>query len=141
MKHPGTFLVLSASFFTLIAVLPANGGILAGNPYTPVAARNVFGLQPIVLANPAVKADVPSVTISLTGIMTILGSPEALFKTSSAAKTGRSSEKEFYTLGGGETQDDIEVVSIDTKNEQVVFRNHGVVQTIKLANNGVVASR
>lgn len=141
MKYPGTFLVLSANFFTLIAVLPANGGVLTGNPYTPVATRNVFGLQPIVPAKFPVEVVVPSVTISLTGIMTILGSPEALFKTSSAAKTGGSPKNEFYTLGGGETQNDIEVMSIDTKNEQVVFRNHGVIQTIKLTNNSVVASR
>jgi hypothetical protein len=114
---------------------------LAGNPYTPIAARNVFCLQSIVPAKSPVKDASPPVTISLTGFTTILGPPEVLFKTSSVVRMGGPPKNESYILGEGETKDDIEVVSIDTKNVSVTFRNHGVLQTVQLANNSVVASR
>jgi hypothetical protein len=98
-------------------------------------------LQSVALAKPPTEVAVPPVTISLTGITTILGSPEVLFKTSSAAKNGGPLANEFYTLGEGRTKDDIEVVSIDAKDGLVIFRNHGVIQMVEFAKNSAVASR
>jgi hypothetical protein len=139
MKYLGKFFSLSAGIF--IASLPAKGGILASNPYTPIAVRNVFCLQSITPTKLPVEVVVPPVTISLIGFTTILSSPEVLFKTSSAAKLGGRPENEFYTLGEGEMKNDIEVVSIDAKNVSVTFRNHGILQTVQIANNSTVALR
>ena len=118
-------------------VLPANGGILAGNPYQPIATRNVFGLNAVSLPQPPAQPPVPLVKISLVGLTTILGPPDVLFKASNPAWPGKP--EKYYILGEGQVQDDIQIVSVDAKNGIVTFRNHGVVQPIQLS-TGTVAS-
>jgi hypothetical protein len=108
--------------------MSANGGILVGNPYKPIATRNVFALNAISLAQSPVLSPAPLARISLTGITTILGAPDVLFKVSNPAEPGKQGKS--YILEGGQIQDDVEVISIDAKGGSVVFRNHGVIQKI-----------
>jgi hypothetical protein len=105
---------------------------MSGNPYLPIVARNVFGLNPIPTnTGPPVDATLPKITPN--GITDILGQLEVLFKV--APKPGEKDAKEqSYVLTEGQQQDDIEVVHIDQKESLVTFNNHGTVQEIPLAN-------
>ena len=57
--------------------LVLNISLGAGNPYAPIAARNIFGLNPPQALTPP-PPDPPS-KITLNGIMTIFGTAQALF--------------------------------------------------------------
>lgn len=104
--------------------------VLPGNPYAPIVARNVFELTPAPVVDPnAPPAETP-LKISPNGIMSIFGRLQVLFKV-----TGKPDGKtDSYILMEGQRQDDIEVTKIDEKNSLVTFNNHGVVQTLPLAN-------
>jgi len=106
---------------------------LSGNPYTSIAVRNVFSLNPPA-ATPDSAADVDKdlPKITLTGITTILGPLQVLFKTFGGGSPGVPIKDKFYDLAEGQTQDEIEVSRIDPKNELVTFNNHGVVQELPL---------
>jgi hypothetical protein len=103
------------------------------NPYTTIAVRNMFGLNPPAppkpLEDPA--KDLPKITP--TGIMGIFGHYQVLFKVTPVAKGGPASKDEFYILSEGQRQDDIEVVKIDERNSLVTFDNHGITQEMPLA--------
>jgi hypothetical protein len=109
------------------------GSLPPGNPYGSIVKRNVFGLNPIP---PPQISDTPSgpppPKITLTGIMTIFGPPEALFKVSGVVRPGKPPQDESYIFIEGEAQDDVEVTTIDTNKDIVTFNNHGVVQAIPL---------
>lgn len=122
--------------FTII--IPADGGILAGNPYKPIATRNVFALNAVSLPQPPAQPPAPLARISLTGLTTILGPPNALFKVSNPAEPGKPEKS--YLLREGQIQDDIEVMSIDAINGIVTFRNHGVVQPVQLSTGALASS-
>lgn len=106
----------------------------SANPYESIVARNVFGLNPIP---PAATVEQPKgpppPKITLTGITTIFGPPEALFKVAGVVRNGGHPQDESYIFSEGEEQDDVEVTKIDTDNKEVTFINHGVQQNIKLA--------
>lgn len=78
----------------------------------------------------------PPPKISLTGITTILGSPEVLFKVSNSTGADK-----FYALGEGETRDGVKVVQIDARHGMAIFNNHGVIQKIPLAESRHPSSR
>jgi hypothetical protein len=133
VRHSGLFLFCVTSLLASVAILPAEANVSSGNPYTSIASRNVFNLQPIILSQSPAQPAPPPAKISLTGITTILGSPAALFKVSNPAGPHGPSEK-FYTLAEGEIKDDVEVVQID-KGGLVIFNNHGIIQKISFANS------
>jgi hypothetical protein len=112
----------------------------SGNPYASIVTRNVFGLNPIppAVASPEDNGPPPP-KITLTGIMTIFGPPEALFKVSGVVRDGKPPQDESYIFTEGEAQDNVEVTAIDTNKFAVTFNNHGVVQEIPLA-NGVASA-
>jgi hypothetical protein len=118
---------------------PANNNPDAGNPYGSIAVRNVFALNPVP---PPVPAEQPNQTpppkITLTGITTIFGPAEALYKVSGYNRNGKQIPDQSYILTEGESQDDVEVTKIDTEKDFVTFSNHGQTQVIPLA-NGVAA--
>lgn len=112
-----------------------NNGDDAGNPYNSIAARNVFGLNPIPPPAPPQDPNaIPPPKITLTGITTIFGPAEALYKVAAYAKNGKQVPEQSYILTEGESQDDIEVTMIDTQKDTVTFNNHDQTQVIPLAN-------
>lgn len=102
------------------------------NPYGPIVARNVFGLNPPGPVAPPDPGEPPP-KITPNGIMSIFGQLQVLFKVT--PKAGQPGAKEdSYVLSEGQGQDDIEVTHIDEKAGMITFNNHGVVQEIPLAN-------
>jgi len=115
------------------ASLQAADAVLPDNPYTAIPDRNVFGLNPIVVADTS-NAPEPPVKITANGIMSIFGKLQVLFKTSGGgpAKPGQPAKDQSYVLSIGQRQDDIEVIKIDEKNGLVTFNNHGLMQDLTL---------
>jgi hypothetical protein len=112
-------------------VLPA-GAAASANPYTPIVERNVFGLVPLPVHNPADDVPVtPPPKITPNGIMTLFGKLEVLFKVQDNTP-GKPSKEDSYVMCEGDRQDDIEVQKIDQKAEVITFNNHGVVQELPL---------
>ena len=129
VKSFGKIAVCLAGGLALTAGLRAddlalNSSPTPDNPYGPIVARNVFGLNPPVPETPNTPADFLKITPS--GIQNFFGQAQVLFKVSGGKKD------EFYTLAEGQRQDDIEVVRIDDKDGIITFNNHGVVQNIPL---------
>jgi hypothetical protein len=120
---------------------PSSTGSDSGNPYTSIITRNVFGLNPVPVVDPnAAPPGPPPPKITLTGITTIFGPAEALFKVAGVVRDGAPPKDESYIFTEGEAQDDVEVTAIDTKKNVVTFNNHGVVQVIPLVDNGVAST-
>ncbi len=103
-------------------------------PYTPIVERNVFGLVPIPVAPPPVDPAslVPPPKITPTGIMTLFGKLQVLFKVAGVTKPGQPPKDESYVMCVGDRQDDIEVQKVDEKAAVITFNNHGVVQELPL---------
>jgi hypothetical protein len=115
--------------------IPPNNNTDAGNPYGSIAARNVFALNPVPPPAPPPDPNaIPPPKITLTGITTIFGPAEALYKVAAYAKEGKQVPEQSYILTEGEAQDDVEVTMIDTQKDIVTFNNHGQTQVIPLAN-------
>jgi hypothetical protein len=118
----------------LVALLVVGSGLAhaatAGNPYQPIVTRNIFGLVPIPVHNPADDVPVnPPPKITPNGIMTLFGKLQVLFK---VAGMGQPPKEESYVMGEGERQDDIEVQKIDEQAATITFNNHGTVQELAL---------
>jgi len=107
------------------------------NPYQGIVDRNVFNLKPPV--DPATlqpPAPLPP-KITLTGFTTILGNKRVLFKVQQPPKPPAPATDAFYILSEGQRDGDIEVLEIDAASRAVKFNNHGTIQTLDLADNGV----
>jgi hypothetical protein len=126
----GKIVICLASGLAFNASLHADSVVLPGNPYAPVVARNIFGLNPPQPIAPVDASPPPKITAN--GIMTIFGSRQALFKVASTAKPGQPGKDNSYILSEGQRQDDIEVTRIDEKAGIITFNNHGTVQQIPL---------
>jgi len=132
MTWMGKIAVCLTGGLVLATGAPAQTLAMSGNPYLPIVARNVFGLNPIP-TNTTTPDEAQLPKITLTGITDILGQVQALFKAS--PKPGQKDAKEqSYILSEGQQQDDIEVVSINEQDSLVTFNNHGTVQEIPLVN-------
>ena len=132
MKRVWKIAIYLASGLALNASLQADDVSLPNNPYAPIVAHNMFGLNPPQAAD-ALAADAnPPPKITLTGIMTIFGSRQALFTVDVAGKPEQSGKNGSFILGEGQRQNDIEVTRINEKSGVVTFNNHGVVQEIPL---------
>ena len=116
MKLTGTILVCLAGGLALNANLRADDVVLSpGNPYAPVVARNLFGLNPPTPVDTTVADATPPPKITPNGIMSIFGQLQVLFKVAGTAKPGKPAVDDDYILSEGQRQDDIEVVKIDEK--------------------------
>jgi hypothetical protein len=131
MKRVGKIAIYLASGLALSASLRAGDVLLPNNPFAPIVAHNMFGLNPAQAADATTDANPPP-KITPTGIMTIFGSRQALFTVDGAGKPGQSGKSGSYILGEGQRQDDIAVTRINEKSGVVTFNNHGVVQEIPL---------
>ena len=111
----------------------ADSSSVTDKPYETIVARNIFGLLPIPPpdTNPPAPIDPPPKIVP-TGIMTIFGRDQALFKAGTKPKPGQAPKEQSYVLSEGEREDDIEVVKIDHAKSEVTFNNHGTVQTLPL---------
>ena len=140
MKRLGKIVVCLASGLVLNAGARADNAVLPDNPYAPVVVRNVFGLNPLPTNDVnAVQTDPPP-KITLTGIMSIFGHLQALYKVAIPAKPEQPAKDVPYILSEGQRQDEIEVVQIDEKNGLVTFNNHGTVQELPLTKASVAAA-
>lgn len=107
---------------------------LPGTPYGSIVTRNVFGLNPIPPPAPPDQQDQnPPPKITLTGITTIFGPAEALYKVAGGNRDGKQWQDQSYILTEGESQDEVEVTHIDVAKGMVSFINHGVAQDVLLA--------
>lgn len=125
---------------TTHAVSPSTPGN-SGNPYESIVTRNVFGLNPIPPYQPPPQQEgPPPPKITLTGIMTIFGPTQALFKVAGVVRGNARPQDESYILTEGQEQDDVVVTKIDVKKQIVTFTNHGVQQDIPLVDSGLTSS-
>jgi hypothetical protein len=129
----GKTLICLAGGLALTANLRADEVVLPGNPYAPVVARNIFGLNPPTPPVDTALNTTPPPKITVNGITDILGQMQALFKVAGTAKPGKPAGDDAYILSEGQRQDDIEVVKIDEKAGIVTFNNHGETQQLPLA--------
>jgi hypothetical protein len=129
VRYIGKIAICLAGGLALCTVAHA-GSVTPNNPYAPIVVRNVFDLNPPQPVDQTPTEPPPKITPN--GIMTIFGSPQALFKAASPAKPGQPAKDISYILSEGQRQDDIEVVRIDEKDGIVTFNNHGTVQEIPL---------
>jgi len=124
--------LIVAGILMAMTALSQDAGIADG-PFASIVARNMFSLVPIPPEAPSVVDPVdPPPKITPTGIMTIFGRDQALFKASNMARPGQPSKEEAYVLSEGERQDDIEVVKIDHLDGVITFNNHGTIQELPL---------
>ena len=135
MKRVGNIAIWLAGGLVLSAGARADNVASAGNPYEPIVARNIFGLNPVSAETP--PGDPPP-KITPNGIMSIFGKLQVLFKVAGTGKPGQPDHS--YILSEGQRQDDIEVTRIDDKAGLVTFNNHGTVQEIPLANAPTVTT-
>jgi len=133
VKHVGKLCICLAGGLVLNTGLRADDAVLSDNPYAPIAARNVFGINPPPPVDPNKQPAEPPPKITPNGIMSIFGHLQVLFKVSPLPKPGQPAKDQFYILSEGQAQDDIEVTKIDEKAGLVTFNNHGTVQELPLA--------
>jgi hypothetical protein len=122
--------ILSLAALALGVLIFAGAARAAGsgaesNPYSVIFQHSVFGLAP---PPPPVDANaaIPPPDITVNGIMTVFNRKYALFKLPAAR--GKS-----YLLGEGQSDGEIELLSVDDRSGVIKINNHGIVQTIALA--------
>lgn len=134
MKPAGQTIAALALGLLLSPSARAGDVAVAANPYTPIVARNIFGLVPIP-TNVVVEAPpvTPPPKITPNGIISLFGKLEVLFKVAMPAKPGQPAKENSYVMSEGERQDDIVVVKIDQEAAVITFNNHGTPQELPLA--------
>jgi hypothetical protein len=125
MKRKKTWAALIACSLVVNAATAAANS--ESNPYSHIASRNAFNLQPEATPQP-VQPNVTVPQIILQGITSILGRWQVLFRIppGQAGAAGQS-----YILQEGEGQDGIEVLTVDQAG-WVRFNNHGILQWLNL---------
>ncbi len=142
MNRYGTIAVLASVLALATANLHAELTVTgtAADSYSPIAARNVFGLTPLS-QNPLSQEQRNTATppkITLTGITTIFGPAVALYKVAGSQQDGNQRQDKSYILNPGQEQDGVAVVAIDVEKAIVAFNNHGVRQDLPLPNEPAV---
>ena len=101
-----------------------------GNPYQSIAARNVFRLEPIVIAPPPPQPPpvrrVPA-AIFITGVLGIGGVPKALVEVN---EPGKPVHRHIVCAGTG--LDALEVLDINVGAGAVRVRRDGAEETLTL---------
>jgi hypothetical protein len=111
------------------------------NLYADPTVSGTAGVSNSPVASPATpkpQESAPLPKITLTGITTIFGPAEALYKVTGVGQDGKQSPDKSYVSKEGEEQGGVEVVAIDVKKNEVTFSNHGVRQNIVLTNGVAV---
>ena len=120
------------------AVLAANaeGSLPSESPYQGIIDRNVFNLRPPPPPDANEPPPPPPPKITLTGITTILGSRQVLFKVQVPPKPPEAGKEKSYMLAEGESSDDIAVIAIDPNAGTVRVNNHGTEELLDISKNG-----
>jgi hypothetical protein len=133
MRFYRKIVVTIAGGLLLGAAVHADGLVVAENPYSTIAARNAFSLEPRVSIPIPAPPDEPLPKLLPTGIMTIFGRVQVLFKVVTLQNSpGSRSGESYCVLAEGEQEDGVKVVKIDSENRTITFNNHGTVQQIPL---------
>jgi hypothetical protein len=144
MKH-GIKLItsLSAALLTASSLLAVNDGdppsTPGDSPYNAIWLRNVFDLKP--KPDPSLNAapeapPTPPPNVQLTGIMTILGTKQALFMVQPRPEAGKPpGSPHSYILKEGERRDMLEVLEIHPKEHNVKIKVDDLVTTITFETN------
>lgn len=101
----------------------------AANPYHFIPKRNVFKLrakEPVRVPKPVT----PMLTVTLTGITTILNGKRALLKVEFPAIPPKPASVKSYVLAEGQKSGPIEVLEIDEKSSVVKLNNSGTIMAI-----------
>ena len=133
INHAKAIIVGSLAVWGTTGSSHSADGVVTNQPYETIVARNIFGLMPPV--PPAVDAPQgePLVKITITGLMSIFGQFQVLFKASSPGKAGPPAKDNYYVLKQQQSEDGIEVLHINGETGVVTFNNHGAIQEIALA--------
>jgi hypothetical protein len=148
--HSGATNASSASPETTAA--PVEGAIVAvptspsadptnGNPFRLISARNAFGIKEPVVAPPPppevppTPPPVPS-NVTLTGFSLWQGRKKVYLQIAAPGSKAPS----YRDMEEGDIQDDIEILSIDEKNEVAKIRNAGQEFTLNFKENAPKAS-
>ena len=134
MKVAGFLIPVVAVTLVFTQGLYAQDGTVSDKPYTSIVSRNIFGLVPIPVVDPAslLPPPEPPPKITPNGIMTIFGRLQVLFKVAVKPPSGQPQKDASYVMNEGERQDEITVLKIDSKAGVVTFNNHGTVQELSL---------
>ena len=138
MKHGHLSAVMSALVLAAFSSDTVAG--VTSNSYEVIVARNVFGLRPILAAEPPtqpVAPPAPRPEIKITGITTLLGAPKALFQ----YEDKETKSTEFPPLlSEGESYKALTVMSIDADNSRVRIKNGDLELELDFISNGVKPS-
>jgi hypothetical protein len=130
--------------FGTIAVLASGLALTNTNLYADPTVAGSTGSACSPVASPVTtnqQESVPSPKITLTGITTISGPAEALYKVAGVNQDGKQCPDKSYILKEGQEEDGVGIVTIDIKKNEVTFNNHGVRQNISLANGVAVGGK
>jgi hypothetical protein len=135
MKLAGHFILCLAAIAGLSPIIRADDLAVASNPYSTITERNVFALVPIPVVVPGSDAPPPDPPpkITVNGLMTLFGKPQALFKFTPKAPAGQPAKESSLTLGEGEREEEVEVTKIDMVAHVVSFINHGHAEDVPLS--------
>ncbi len=125
-------IAIAIGLSALNAVSRTNDTVDTDHAYATIAAHNIFNLKPAATAVIETPTALAPPQITLTGIMSILGPRQVLFKVNDPNLPGRAIGQNTYLLNEGQSQDNIEVCHINYQAERVTFNNHGVMQDISL---------
>jgi hypothetical protein len=120
---------------------PATPTPTNGNPFRLIAARNAFGIKdpPLppepVVDTPPPPPPTPS-NVTLTGFSLWQGRKKVYLQISAPGSKAPS----YHDMEEGDVQDDIEILSIDEKNETAKIRNAGQEFTLNFKENGAKPS-
>ena len=135
MKRVGKLGLCLAGGLVLSPGLRAAGTLPLDNPYVAIVSRNIFDIHEPPKVDPnkeKIAAQLPKITVN--GIISSYGHTQAMYKVAMPARPGVGPKEQFYTLGEGEAQDEVEVLKIDGSAGMVTFNNHGTEQELPLAN-------
>src|SRR5512140_3631960 len=107
------------------------------NPYDQIVQKNVFRLKPTPVPTPVEPPKAPLPKITLTGIATF-GKKQAMLKTPPPpVRPGEQPKGEqFFTLGVGERDGDLEMLEINELTGAVRVRYAGTELALNFVDNG-----
>lgn len=121
----------------LPTILADESPVTNESPYRVIITRNAFDIKPPepppVIAPPAPPPPPPS-NVFITGMIDVGGTKQVFFAVNRPGK-----QTEYLTLEEGDTDNEITVLSIDSKTESVKIRNGGNESTLTFKENSLIS--